>query len=149
MIKKFFAPGKDSTLTSLGLLALRLWLGLAMFFNHGLDKLSHFDQYATKFPDPLGIGVTAGLALVTFAETAGALLLAIGLLTRFAAITLVIDLGVAVFMVHKAAHGPGELAFIYLAGFVALLIAGGGRFSFDKILFGKGGAGKPFPPKKN
>jgi len=36
MIKKIFAPGNDSALTSLGLLVLRLWLGLAMFFNHGL-----------------------------------------------------------------------------------------------------------------
>ena len=138
MIKKIFAPGNDSTLTSLGLLTLRLWLGLAMFFNHGLDKLTHFSDMASKFPDPLGIGQTPSLALVVFAETAGALLLALGLLTRFAALTLVIDLGVALFMVHKAASGMGELAFIYSAGYVALLIAGGGRFSLDKALFGKG-----------
>ena len=138
MLKKLFAPGNDSTLTSFSLLLLRLWLGLAMFFNHGLDKLNHFQTYAAKFPDPLGIGVTPGLALVTFAETAGALLLVLGLLTRFAAVTLVIDLAVAVFMVHKTANNAGELAFIYLAGYVALLIAGGGKFSVDKALFGKG-----------
>ncbi|MGA9451656.1 MAG: DoxX family protein [Verrucomicrobiia bacterium] len=135
-ITKLFAPGNDSTLTSLGLLMLRLWLGLAMFFNHGFDKLIHF-EYAANFPDPLGIGVTTSLALVTFAETAGALLLALGILTRFAAMTLVIDLAVAVFMVHKAASGAGELAFVYLAGYIALLLAGGGKFSADKALFGK------------
>ena len=44
-------------------------------------------------------------------------------------------------MVHKTI-GSGELAFIYLAGYVALLIAGGGKFSLDKALFGKGGSGK-------
>ena len=137
MIKKLFAPGNDSTLTGFGLLVLRLWLGLAMFFNHGLNKLTHFSDMAAKFPNPLGIGVTPGLALVTFAETAGAVLLAFGLLTRFAALTLVIDLGVAVLLVHKAASGAGELAFIYLAGYVALLISGGGKFSMDKMLFGK------------
>jgi putative oxidoreductase len=92
---------------------------------------------ASKFPDPLGIGQMPSLALVTFAETAGALLLAFGFLTRFAALMLVIDLGVAFLMVHKAASGMGELAFIYSAGYAALLIAGGGRFSADKALFGK------------
>ena len=137
MIKKIFAPGNDSTLTSLGLLVLRLWLGLAMFFNHGLDKLTHFNSMASKFPDPLGIGQTPSLALVVFAETAGALLMALGLLTRFAALTLVIDLGVAFFLIHKAMSGAGELAFIYSAGYAALLIAGGGRFSVDKAVFGK------------
>jgi putative oxidoreductase len=147
MPKKLFAPGKDSTLTSLGLLVLRLWLGLAMFFNHGMDKLAHFGTYAAKFPDPLHIGATPGLALVTFAETGGALLLALGLLTRFAALTLVVDLAVAVFMVHKAASGGGELAFIYLAGYVALLISGGGNCSVDKALFGKGGSSSPQPRK--
>jgi len=142
MIKKLFAPENDSTLTSFALLVLRLWLGLAMFFIHGLDKLNNFNKYATMFPDPIGIGVKPGLALVTFAETIGALLLVLGLLTRFGALTLVIDLAVAFIMVHKMAVGmaphSGELAFIYLAGYVALLVAGPGKFSADKALFGKG-----------
>ena len=142
MIKKIFAPGNDSTLTSFGLLVLRLWLGLGMFFIHGLDKLENFGKYATMFPDPIGIGVKPGLGLVTFAEAVGALLLALGLLTRFGAITLMIDLGVAFIMVHKMAVGmaphSGELAFVYLAGFAMLFIAGPGKFSIDKALFGKG-----------
>lgn len=123
-----------------------------MLFNHGLDKLVHFADHAAKFPDPLGIGHAQSLALVTFAETAGAVLLAFGLLTRFAALTLVIDLGVAFVMVHKTAlsgQGSGEMAFIYLAGFVALLIAGGGKFSVDKALFGKSGKSQSSQPKKN
>jgi putative oxidoreductase len=137
MMKKLFAPGNDSTLTALALLVLRLWLGLTMLLHHGLDKINNFSTYATKFPDPIGIGVKPGLALVTFAETAGALLLALGLLTRFGALTLAIDMAVAFFLVHKNLQG-GELAFVYLAGYVALLLAGGGKFSVDKVLFGKG-----------
>lgn len=137
MLKKLFAPGNDSALTSFALLVLRLWLGLTMLFHHGLDKLENFNTFAMKFPDPIGIGVKPGLALVTFAETAGALLVALGLLTRFGALTLLIDMAVAFFMVHKSLQG-GELAFIYLAGYLALLIAGPGKFSVDKTLFGKG-----------
>jgi putative oxidoreductase len=142
MIKKILAPGNDSALGSFSLLVLRLWLGLAMFFIHGLDKLSHFSDYATKFPDPIGIGVKPGLALVTIAETLGAILLVLGLLSRLGALMLAIDMGVAFFMVHKMAVGmaahSGELAFIYLAGYITLLLAGPGRFSIDKALFGKG-----------
>ena len=140
-MKRIFSPGNDSLPTSLGLLVLRLWLGLTMFFNHGVDKLNHFSVMSSKFPDPLGMGPAPSLALVTFAETAGALLLALGLLTRFAALTLVIDLSVAFIMVHKSVTGMGELAFIYSAGYLALLLAGGGRFSIDQALFGKSKTG--------
>jgi putative oxidoreductase len=141
MFKKVFAPGNDSAATNLALFVMRLWLGPTMFFNHGLDKLVHFHDIAPGFPDPLGIGHPVSLALVMFAEVAGSLLLTIGLLTRFAALTLVIDLFVAFLMVHQTAlngKNGGELAFIYLSGFVALLIAGGGMISLDMVVFGKG-----------
>ena len=145
MIKKLFAPGNDSFLTNFALLVLRLWLGLTMLLNHGIDKMNHFTAMADQFPDPLHISQKASLGLATFAESLCALLLAIGLVTRLSALALAIDLGVAFFMVHKmdlsmSAHS-GELAFIYLGGFVTLLIAGGGSFSVDKALFGKGGSG--------
>jgi putative oxidoreductase len=138
MLKSFFTPSDDSNLTSFGLLVLRLGLGLTMFVNHGLDKLRHFSDMAGHFADPLGIGPKASFALVVFAEVAGALLITIGLLTRFAALVLVIDMGVAFFMVHKTAmSGPhsGELAFIYLAGYVVILLAGAGSMSADKAAF--------------
>lgn len=141
MFKKVFAPGNDSAATNLALFVMRLWLGPTMFFNHGLDKLVHFHDIAPGFPDPLGFGHPVSLALVMFAEVAGSALLTIGLLTRFAALTLVIDLFVAFLMVHQTAlngKNGGELAFIYLSGFVALLIAGGGMISLDMVVFGKG-----------
>lgn len=140
MFKIIFSPSQDSALTNLALLVMRLWLGSAMFFNHGLDKLVHFKDIAPGFPDPLGIGQPVSLALVMFAEVVGSLLLVIGLLTRFAALTLVIDLFVAFLMVHQTAlsgKNSGELAFIYLSGFVVLLIAGGGMISLDMVVFGK------------
>lgn len=141
MVKKILAPGNDSTPTSFALLVLRLWLGLTMLFEHGLVKVNGFSNLAPYFPDPLHLGRNLSMGLVTFAETGGALLLALGLITRLGALTLVIDLGVAFFMVHKTMDS-GELAFVYLAGYVTLLIAGGGSFSLDKALFGKGGSGK-------
>lgn len=116
------------------LLVLRLWLGLSLLILHGSGKLTGFSQMSGNFPDPLGVGSTASLALAVFAEVLCAALLVIGLFTRAAAAILAITMATACFLVHKGAlSGPnsGELAFIYLAGFVAVLIAGAGRFSVD------------------
>jgi putative oxidoreductase len=135
MFKKLFIPSEDSDLTSMALLVTRLWFGLAMLFNHGLDKFAHFKDMVGSFPDPLGLGQEASLVLVIFAEVIGSLLLAVGLFTRVAAAVLVIDMFVAFLMVHKAGMSGGELAFLYLAGYVMLVIAGGGLFSLDTIAF--------------
>ena len=145
MFKRLFVPSQDSDLTSLALLVARLWFGLTMLFNHGLDKLAHFNDMVGTFPDPLGLGQEASLVLVVFAEVLGALLLTAGFLTRIAAAVLVIDMFVAFLMVHKVAlsgQSSGELAFLYLAGYVILVIAGGGLFSLDTMAFAKSGRSK-------
>ncbi len=90
--------------------------------------------------DPLGVGHTTSLSLTVFAEVVCAALLVLGLFTRFAALVLVIEMGVAFFMVHQRAltgSGSGEMAFLYLAGFVTLFLAGGGQFALDRKLGGK------------
>jgi putative oxidoreductase len=140
MFKKLFAPGNDSRFTSLGLLALRLFFGLTMLLHHGWDKLITFNEHASSFPDPMGVGHTASLALTVFAEVVAAGLLAIGLLTRFAALVLAFEMAVAFVLVHKMTLGgamPGEFAFIYFGAYFTLLIAGGGKLSLDKAFFGK------------
>lgn len=141
MLTKLFAPGNDSLPTSLGLLALRVWLGLTLMLNHGLGKLKGFDSMASGFPDPLKVGHNASLALVVFAEVVASLMVAAGLLTRFAALVCMISLGVAFTFIHQrslSGSHSGELAFIYLAGFVTLFLSGPGRFSADKKIFGGG-----------
>jgi putative oxidoreductase len=140
MFKKLFIPSDDSDLTHMALLVARLWLGLSMLFNHGLDKLAHFNDLVVTFQDPLRLGPEASLILVIMAEVGGALLLTVGFLTRIAAAVLVIDMFVAFLMVNKTQmHGEGELAFLYLSGFVFLVIAGGGLFSLDTLAFSKAG----------
>lgn len=119
-----------------GLLVLRLWIGGSMLLLHGWGKVQSYSDIAKNFPDPLKIGSQTSLSLAVFAETVCALLLAFGFLTRFAALVLGINLGVAFVMVHKldlklGAGGSGELAFLYLGACVTLFIAGGGRFGFD------------------
>lgn len=152
MLKKLFSPSETSTLASLALLALRVSFGWAMFTCHGLDKFKNFSSMADHFADPLGLGPKLSFSLVVFAEVAGALLVAVGFLTRFAALTLVIDMGVAFVMVHKTAltgtHN-GELALLYLAAFTAILFAGPGKFSADRVFFKGQGKSKPKPSSKD
>jgi putative oxidoreductase len=142
MFKRLFVPSEDSDLTSMALLVARLWFGLAMVFNHGLDKLGHFHDIVDTFPDPLGLGQEASLVLVIFAEVLAALLLTVGFMTRVAAAVLVVDMFVAFLMVHKTAMSGGELAFLYLAGYIVVLIAGGGLFSLDTLAFSKVSRGR-------
>jgi len=121
--------------TDLALLVLRLWLGLAMAWLHGWGKLVNLIAGTSKFPDILGIGALPALLLAIFAEFFCSLLLVVGLWTRLAALLLLITMSVAFFMAHGAklsGQGSGELAFVYLAGYVALLLAGAGKFSVDK-----------------
>jgi putative oxidoreductase len=138
MLKKLFAPGNDSALTNFALLVLRVWMGGTLLLNHGLGKLTGFSSMSAGFPDPLGIGHSASLALAIFAEVVAAVLIVAGLVTRLAALIAVVELGVAFLCVHKMALSgdhSGELAFIYTAGFLALFLAGGGAISLDKVLF--------------
>lgn len=119
----------------LALLLLRLWLGISMLWLHGAGKLMNVVKGSFKFGDPLGIGETPSLLLAVFAEVVCSALLALGLCTRLAAFVLIILMSVAFFIAHGMklqGQGNGELAFIYLAGYVALFFAGAGKYSVDK-----------------
>jgi putative oxidoreductase len=146
MIKRIFAPARNSDSANFALLVLRLWIGFEMLLVHGLDKFQNFKQVSAHFPDPFGIGPTASLALSVFAEFFVSMLIILGLVTRWSALVLIINMTVAFLGVHKAAlsgPGGGELAFLYLMAYVVLLLAGPGRFSADKILFGKNPMSRP------
>jgi putative oxidoreductase len=151
MIRKFFAPGNNSGSANFALFVLRLWIGFEMLLLHGTDKLTHFNTYAPKFLDPFGIGSTASLALSVFAEFFVSLLIIFGLVTRWGAMVLIINMTVAFVGVHKGALSGargGELAFLYLMAYVVLFFAGPGRFSVDQVLFGKSEKGSQSPSKK-
>ena len=129
----------------------RLWFGFTMLVVHGLGKLLHFSNIVGGFPDPIGLGQHTTLTLVVIAEVFAALFLVLGLFTRLASLVLVIDMFVAYLMVHKAeigGQGTGELAFLYLAGYVTLLMAGGGLFSLDTVFFVKNGRPNVGPGRK-
>jgi putative oxidoreductase len=151
------AQRRDLT-TSIGLLILRLGIGVYLA-THGWGKLQmvlagDLDQ----FGDPIGLGSGASLVLVTIAEFFCALLVVLGLATRFAAVPPVIAMAVAAFVVHAAdpwTAGRGyelyvagtaeswaskEPALLYLVAFLALIFTGAGRYSLDALIRKRRGA---------
>ena len=116
------------------LFILRVGLGI-LIMKHGYDKLSHFNTMQDKFPNILNMGSTVSLVLVIFAEFFCAILLILGLFTRLACVPLIIDLCVALFVVHNGDFfGKGEIDALYVTGFIALLFAGPGRVSVDGMI---------------
>lgn len=118
-----------------GLLILRVGVGLLMA-GHGLGKVMDlFGGKAADFPDPIGVGPVASLALAAFAEFLCALLVVFGIKTRWAAIPPVITMLVAVLIIH--ANDPfdqKEHPLLFAIPFLALAFTGAGRFSVDAWL---------------
>ncbi|MBI5495457.1 MAG: DoxX family protein [Deltaproteobacteria bacterium] len=118
-----------------GLLLLRLTAGGIMVFVHGWGKLAGFADKSASFPDPLGVGSAASLALAVFAEVFCALGLVTGTLTRLAVVPLVVTMLVAAGMVHAGdPWAKKELALVYLTLFATLGLTGPGRFSVDHLV---------------
>jgi len=115
----------------------------AAFMFHGWPKI----QNPTGWMGPEPPMPTILLAAAATSEFVGGTALILGLLTRLAALGLTITMAVAASMVHIRHHDPfvaskpgessWELAAIYLACSVLLLLFGPGRISLDAALFGR------------
>lgn len=121
---------------SISLLLLRLVSGSAMLVNHGLKKVTNFNAILSKgFADPFHIGAKASLGLTIFAEVFCTALIIIGLLTKIAAIPLIIVMLVAFSYAHGGAFfGDGENAVVYLTMYLVILLMGPGKYSADKMI---------------
>jgi putative oxidoreductase len=133
-MKKIFSTRYTANSITFSLFLLRLSLG-GLMIPHGFDKLMHFGANSSSFPDPFHIGGAASLSLTIFAEFFCASFIVAGLMTRLAAIPLIIAMSVALFYSHHGQLlGDGEHAALYLAGYIALLFTGPGKISLDGLI---------------
>jgi len=133
---QFFTEDKERLLIDIGLLLLRLGVGLMMAFSHGMGKLQKFFAGGTiRFADPIGLGMSTSLFLAGAAEFVCALAIAVGLMTRAMAVPLAFTMIVAAFIVHGGdPFRKQEFALLYLIPCITLMLSGPGRFSIDAIL---------------
>jgi len=126
MVEKTKAWGQ-----AFGLLVLRCALG-GMMLTHGWPKLLRLLETPEKFADPIGLGPEISLGLTVFAEFVCALLIIFGAWTRLAAFPLLVTMLVAAFIVHgDDPFKKQELALLYAAGCLTLMLQGGGRVALD------------------
>ncbi len=118
-----------------GLLILRVFIGLGLL-THGWGKLfgglGGFIENVGKmgFPLPALLGF-----LAAFAESIGAILLAIGLLTRPAAFLIAATMAGAALKVHAGQGFSGqEMAWLYFFPALFFLLKGGGKWSVDRLI---------------
>lgn len=116
---------------SFGLLLFRLCLGGLMIANHGWMKIVNLEVLKTQFYDFLGLGSQISLILAITVEILCSILLIFGLYTRVALIPLIVTMLVAIGTHGWQIFGEAELGFLYLIGFVFLLIVGPGDNSID------------------
>ena len=122
----------------LGLLLLRVTIGLYLALGHGWGTITVGpEQWAglggTMEIFGLGFAPTFWGFMAAFAEFFAALLVVIGLLTRPAALLLVINMGVAA-TAHMTGtiDGSPEMALLYGFVFLSLVLVGPGKYSVDE-----------------
>jgi putative oxidoreductase len=134
-MKKFLSTSYPEGAFNLATLFLRLAFGALICLDHGFQKLTHFSNMQNTFFDPFHIGHRWSLVLTIFAEVFCALLLVLGLFTRVAALVLVVNMAVAVFLFHKGQTiEQHEMPLLYLTAFFSLLLIGPGKISVDGMM---------------
>jgi putative oxidoreductase len=127
--------GGGSATADAGLLLVRVFAGLSLALAHGIGKLPPSERFIAGveemgFALPVLFGWAAALS-----EFGGGLLLTIGLLTRPAALFVLVTMLVAAFIRNAGApFGERELALLYGVMALLFLLAGAGRYSLDAQL---------------
>ena len=133
---------RDSNAVAFALLVLRVVAGAAFMF-HGYGKIQQ--PFGWMGPDATTPGALQALAAL--AEFGGGFAWILGLLTPLASFGLLCTMAVAVrlhalvlgdsFVSSGKGQGSWELAAVYFAIALLLLLGGPGRFSLDRALFGE------------
>jgi putative oxidoreductase len=133
----------QSRLTTVALTVLRVILGF-LFAAHGWQKFNEWTIAGTQASfAKMGVPAADIMApAVAVLELAGGAALILGILTRVVAALLVLDMLGALFLVHApagvfAANGGYELVLLLAAAAFTLALAGPGRLSVDRALFGR------------
>jgi putative oxidoreductase len=139
-MKRYFAVSEHSTFVSAALLLVRVVAGLAFAF-HGWSKIQ--SPFGWMGPDASTPGAFQALAAIS--EFGGGMAWILGLLTPLATLgimsTMTVAFSTMTFKIGAPFVSPdggasSELAAVYFSIGLALIAAGPGRFSADRLIFG-------------
>lgn len=132
--RSFLKPVAYGTAADIGLLILRMGIGL-MMTTHGWPKLMKYQDKAEGFFDFIHLGGPVSLALTIFGELFCSVFLVLGIGTRVVLIPLIILTVVIAFVVHGPdPYGDKEHALLFMAGYVCLIFTGPGKYSLDHAI---------------
>ena len=120
----------------IGLVVLRVLSAIALLRTHGLPKLMDFEGTLQHIPDPFGMGSTFSAYYAVFANVFCAVLVALGLFTRAAALAILSITLSGLFIVHISDPAKVQdvpLIYSIVFGFIAYL--GAGKYSLDDKIF--------------
>ena len=131
----FKNPPANSGAQSAAISAFRIFAGL-MMLPYGWSKIENYDKLSVDFfGDPIGIGMLPSLWLTIFAQIGCAAMLVLGFQTRFAAFVLFINMAVATKFHFFDPYFVKALPILFLGMYSFLMVAGGGRFALDNLIF--------------
>ncbi|WP_100615301.1 DoxX family protein [Confluentibacter citreus] len=116
----------------LALLIIRVGAA-GLMLTHGIPKINMLFASPIQFADPIGVGATLSLIFALIGEVIAPIFIIIGFKTKIAAIPAIITMAVAAFVVHaNDTIDIKEKALLFLICFVAIFLAGAGKYSVDK-----------------
>ena len=122
---------------SFGLLILRISIG-TMLIHHGYEKTADIQNFADAFVRPIGLPFPIFSSYIAaYSEIYGSWLVITGLFTRFAALSIVGTIGVAIYHAIVTAGFNIyllELLILYMGGSLCILLLGSGDFALDRFL---------------
>ncbi|MBO5234256.1 MAG: DoxX family protein [Alistipes sp.] len=118
-------------------LYLRLFIGGVVLL-HNIGKMQTYNEIIDTFPSLLFDSPTLTFAVFTIAEVAFAMMIMCGLWIRFASFLMALGMFLSIFVVvPTSGMTAGTLQFIYMGIYIFFVIAGGGRYALDTVLWGR------------
>ncbi|KAB2895334.1 MAG: DoxX family protein [Chlorobi bacterium] len=135
MMTKLFQPFASERLTDVTVLILRVSFAF-LLITHGFPKLSKLlGEQPIEFAAVFGMSPGFSLTMAMLAEFGCAVLLALGLFTRIAAIPIFATMMVIFFHIHSGMPlSNRELPLVYLVLGFFFMVHGAGNYSLDAVL---------------
>ena len=113
---------------------LRLFIG-TLLFTQAITKSQQYLWLEEEYPTILGLSGADVVSLVGTIEAVSGALLAMGLLTRVTSAVMAVVMFFAAFVLFPSqSFDQAELKVVYAGIYIFLLIAGGGRYSLDRLV---------------